>query len=272
MLKKCLKYDLRSGALIWVIMAVCVIALSIPAGISFDRINLQTDPVIIQIVEMIFIIVEYIGIIGFMLVTQFLIYYRYYKNFFTDEGYLTFAIPIKRSTLLNSKIIGALIYQFATFLIIGIAGAVIASFQRGYEMEEIKQDLWAIVEDMGVWTGFLVLDIFLLTFMSVLLMTLFTYLCITVSCSIANRNKLIVTFCVWYGVCNFILPIVFTVIMFYVMSMMSLGMSAFPSLFSETPAPYICVLLLLFAIMILAINTLMYRIITEYLERKLNLS
>ena len=43
-------------------------------------------------------------------VTLIFVFIRYYKNFFTDEGYLTFTLPVKRSTLLNAKTVNAMIW------------------------------------------------------------------------------------------------------------------------------------------------------------------
>ena len=45
---------------------------------------------------------------------------RYYKNFFTDEGYLTFTLPVKKTDLLLSKVVSSVILQIASGVVIAI--------------------------------------------------------------------------------------------------------------------------------------------------------
>ena len=51
-----------------------------------------------------------------LLVSGFLLLYRFYTSTFTDEGYLTFTLPVKRSTILLSKTVNAVIWTILSFI------------------------------------------------------------------------------------------------------------------------------------------------------------
>lgn len=62
------------------------------------------------------IIASYIfGFASSMIVLIFILM-RYYKNFFSDEGYLTFTLPVTPHELLWSKIISAMVWIFGAFV------------------------------------------------------------------------------------------------------------------------------------------------------------
>ena len=52
---------------------------------------------------------------------------RFYKNFFTDEGYLMFTLPVKTSELLLSKLLVAVLWRFISILFIWLSIVGIAS-------------------------------------------------------------------------------------------------------------------------------------------------
>ena len=51
---------------------------------------------------MLLVIACVMAIIASAVVTELLVFVRFYKNFFTDEGYLTFTLPVSRKDLLLS--------------------------------------------------------------------------------------------------------------------------------------------------------------------------
>ena len=59
-----------------------------------------------------------LALIAYVFFSQILIMYRYYTNLFTDEGYLTFTLPAKTSSILTAKVINAIIWSTYTFVIL----------------------------------------------------------------------------------------------------------------------------------------------------------
>ena len=117
MLKKLLKYDLRAVFRLWWVMAISSLGLAVIGGICLHTligVGVDERSTIITIVAALGMLATVIGLSAFLVVTVILIYVRFYKNFFTDEGYLTFTLPVKRSQLLNSKLITTFIATAAT--------------------------------------------------------------------------------------------------------------------------------------------------------------
>ena len=106
MLKKLLKYDLKSVFKYWWIAAIASLGLSAAGGFCISVMMAEKDvPALIAVLIVLTLLFSIIGIVAFSILSYILLYVRFYKNFFTDEGYLTFTLPVKRSQLLNSKLI-----------------------------------------------------------------------------------------------------------------------------------------------------------------------
>lgn len=121
MLKKLLNYDLRFVFKYWWIAAVTTLALSVVGSgcINIFRSDRELPGVIYATAVLAMVIIVFSFAI-FSTLAVIMIFARFYKNFFTDEGYLTFTLPVKRSQLLNSK----LILSTSTMIITGVMVAV----------------------------------------------------------------------------------------------------------------------------------------------------
>lgn len=80
---------------------------------------------------------------------------RFYKNFFTDEGYLMFTLPVKTSELLLSKLLVAVLWRFISILfiwlsIVGIASVAVSHLsdtgivQFFQEFTDLFQELFSL--------------------------------------------------------------------------------------------------------------------------------
>ena len=112
MFRKVLKYDFRAVGRLWWILALALTwisvlgAIALRSIISFTSMDMSRYTVLTEIMligAIIFLFASFIAICASGLLTQLLVYYRFYRNFYTDEGYLTFTLPVSRKTLLLSK-------------------------------------------------------------------------------------------------------------------------------------------------------------------------
>ncbi len=128
MFKKCLKYDLRAPRKIWLIAAAVMVLLSILGGVggflySNGILNLTSTTTVqdtmtpMQVLSIISMMIGMFSLIAvvyaiaiFTSGTGIMLYIRYYMHFFTDQGYLTFTLPVKRSTHFWSKAVSGMIY------------------------------------------------------------------------------------------------------------------------------------------------------------------
>ncbi len=217
MFRKCLKYDLKSVSTIWFIMAATVLGLSVVAG-NCARIIAQRAPYgETDGLEVLGIIAFIFTLVAFITVTAILVYLRFYKNFYTDEGYLTFTLPVKRTTLFASKVANAFIWQIATFIVIVGALAIMvvqipakgmynyAGFPEQYRhmldyfATLIHDAVKVIHTEVGAWIFLYIAEIVVFFFLTMLSGIYLYYLCITVAAVIAKKNKGLVAIALVYG-------------------------------------------------------------------------
>ena len=117
MLRKLLKYDLAYVFRIWWIGALSSLGLSALIGICITVLNSDKRiPDIVELMAVLAIVVSVIGLVAFSILSFILVAVRFYKNFFTDEGYLTFTLPVSRISLYNSKLISAALAMLLTVI------------------------------------------------------------------------------------------------------------------------------------------------------------
>lgn len=155
-----------------------------------------------------------------MKVSTVLIYVRYYKNLMTDEGYLTFTLPVTSAQQLSSKLISTLVCQIIAFIAVlvsvavslliglGIGGLIDTSFWLSIEMG--LKNIWYSLTSMG--TGYVVMmGVFML--LSWITSDLLMFLAITLGNLAAKKGKVIASigfyFALSYGLEIFILVATF---------------------------------------------------------------
>lgn len=280
MLKKVLRYDLKSIYRYWWIGAIACFALSLLGsfGVSF----LNTDKTItlpIEIFSYISIILTVIGYVAFISLAQILVFVRYYKNFYSDEGYLTFTLPVKRITQLNSKLImGSTTYITTIIFCLVCAGIMLLIGFRNdiftKETYEAILEMWKEFKEIfETKTDVLIFIINILVaivtvLLSVALTNQFMYLCISIGASISKKAKVASAIALYFVAGSAVS---------FILSMFSIFVSSALAnwTFEMTDAEYRIVFTLIpFALMFFVsiINIALYAIQYRLLDKKLNLS
>ena len=119
MLGKVLKYDLKFGKNAFLGMASLIIALGIILRI-LDITPVSADYDHDALVAILLICTT----LASAIISIMLVYQNYHRSLFTSEGYLMFTLPVKRSTLLTSKILTSLIW-FNVMMLAAIVSVLI---------------------------------------------------------------------------------------------------------------------------------------------------
>ena len=284
MLGKLLKYDLKSSFKVWWILALAFFGMSILSGIGGFVYALDLKEAFgmnFQIPNMIKVMgylawVLYYALQGLFLVgSSIIIFIRFYRNFFTDEGYLTFTLPVKRTTLLNSKIINGMLVMGATELV-SIVGASIWSIPHeisrrisGYYDETVTINP---TYEAG-WIDFLQIAILFmemvaLNFFIIYIHNLFIYWCGTFAATITKKARVVTSVGIYYVASNVVGFLLEIILCFGIASV-----GNWLADFSETGMVWMIILLLLCLILICwIISILLY--VFEYwmLDKKLNMA
>lgn len=143
---------------------------------------------------------------------------RYYKNMLSDQGYLTHTLPVKRSTILLSKIFVTLVMQVVTLCVM-LLSLLIFSFEAfPYIVEGLLELMKEINPSHAGVIGIIILILFEVIFLAVFQVTEIA-MCLTLGASF-NKNKLVYAFLFYMGV-NFILEIILTMGMIVISIMLS---------------------------------------------------
>lgn len=280
MLRKLFSYDFKSVFKLWWIAALSTVAISLIGGftstfLSAEMFTEKDIPSAILVVAIIALVMVFIGFAAFGIFTDILVYFRFYKNFYTDEGYLTFTLPAKRQTMLNSKILLGFTFSSLTQMVLNLNVTIMFLIAFGKyiftedALKEIQYIIKEIIEDeYSYYIIVYLIEAIVLLSLILLVSSLFAYACITIASIIVKKAKILVAVGIYYGAVS-ILGSIFSI--FYLF-----GFSSLYDVFwyMEESDVYICVALI-FAMVILilcAVCCLLYYLIHWCLHKKLNLA
>lgn len=283
MLKKVLKYDLKSIYKYWWIGAIACFALSLLGSFGISFLNSGKEiPVPIEIFSYISVFLTIVGYVAFIFLAQVLVFVRYYKNFFSDEGYLTFTLPVKRITQLNSKLIMGTTTYISTFLTCLLCGGMMLLI--GFRNEIFTKETYeAIIEGWNEFKELVLLDItaldivlliiillslIIIPILAVMLSNQFMFLCISVGATISKKAKIVSAIGIYFFAgswASFLLSM-FSIFVSAAMTnwLLDLPDNLFDVIFTLIPV------IIMFFISI--INVALYAIQYRLLDNKLNLS
>lgn len=288
MLAKLLKYDMKAtkryGWIIGVILGASTLIASFIFRFCFEYFerDAHSDFPIYTILALITYI-SYIMIIGFSSYGLIIpMYIRFYKHLYSDEGYLTFTLPAKRSTILLSKTVNIFIWQTLYAITVGICLCVLAIIvpfpaEEGqifnpviYEaIAEMFKFLW---EEIGAWLIVYIIGIILFCTASLFFGIALLEFCITTGSVVAKTHKVLASVGIYAGV-TMIASTAAQFITFFFQMIISHGGIEILSRLSEQSA-LVCLALVIFAF-VAAFATFgfaFYLSTLNILERKLNLA
>ena len=276
MLKKLLKYDFNAIFKYWWIGALTTFILSFVGAGCGSILETEKDlPESVSIFATIGLVLIVLSFFAFIIMNALLVYIRFYKHLFSDEGYLTFTLPIKRNQILASKLLSGGLATFFTAIITAINSAIIflITFKKDFFYQGWKKDfdisVNRLIANHGIFNLVIEsLEIVLIFILSIILITLFTYLCITIGAIISKKAKLASVIGIYYGAST--LMIIFMYIFYF------FGIDALNGWITSLPEnqeyAVLPVLLLLILLTLLMLCLVIYTLIDWLIDRKLNLN
>ena len=201
MLRKLLKYDLRAvwstcwGA--FPAMAGCT-AVAVIASRALEASSYYS----FEMLWIMLLVLSLFGVMASIAAIGITVFTRFFKNLFTDEGYLTFTLPVKRSTLLMSKTLNAFICGAISALSLTVCILVFITF--GFEGEKgaiinlqwissIGQTLRRMWIEYGAWLPVRMIEIVVLAVSSSFLMISAIHFAISMGTTVAKKAKVLAT-------------------------------------------------------------------------------
>ena len=216
MLKKLLKYDMKSMGRLLFPLSVAVVLTSIIGTISFRIMgSITMDETadnalwILKSTLMIVFVSTIFALIAYAIFSEIMIMYRYYTHLFTDEGYLTFTLPVKTSSILNAKILNAFIWSVFTVIIVVACIFIYTLFGPAQSGEFVSSGTCHAIsqffQDIGATFGAgeivkYILEFAFMLIVSLLYGTISIFLALTIGSIIAKKHKILASIGIYYAI------------------------------------------------------------------------
>jgi hypothetical protein len=278
---------------IWWILAATMLGAALIAGLAFrgftEAISHSDTDSVIQIIAIFGVLgagLCLLAMVAALVVSVIIVYWRTYTHFFTDEGYLTFTLPVKRSTLYLSKVLTATLVEVVTvaIFILGICLILLIAPPSTHDGQIINLAAFSGVGELfgslfkgifglegGGWVIVWLIAAIPFLLMSQLYNSGLIFLCMTIGSVIAKKHKLLASIGIYYG---------FTAVLSFVSQFASLFLSSgivsvifVAASGGMTSAGLTVTAVILVADLIMACLAVLLHFITVHLlEKKLNLA
>lgn len=176
-----------------------------------EELAMYAEPAMSEFAEVVCVLLMVAGVMAVAVcgaASVFVVIWRFYKSRFTDEGYLTFTLPVNNHQLLLSSILnsifGVLVVVAACFLAVGIAFALVF---LAFPQDFVWADVWVSWESVRqqLWESFLknAEQFALAAFSGItggISQLLSLMLAVTIGSLMAKKHKLFAAVGVYYGI------------------------------------------------------------------------
>ena len=216
MLKKLFVYDFKAiGKTMWLFTAIAIILSGAGSLAVFGTdalrigINDATDPGMKPVLGVVLsacvavMVACIFGVVAYCVLGIIMIMVRYYTNLFTDEGYLTFTLPVKKSTILNAKLLSGVAW-FSIVLAVTFFCFCLFSFSSTVVWGVDASDMYYYGGEPNIIYNYLEIAVRFLEFNSLIITVFFfvacIYLCVTLASVIAKRARVILGIGLFFAV------------------------------------------------------------------------
>ena len=273
MFAKLLKHEWKatSGLLGIVSLAALGVGALLTALIRFANSAPANMPDLVWVPVSTIIVGGFLAIAAYAMGTQIVLLMRFYKNKFSDEGYLTFTLPVTAHQILLSSLLNYLIWTVISVLVVVAAFAMVilvgsapaGSFINREVLDGMSLVFKAMLQQEEV-PGFLIsmLGSLVVTSLSALILV---HAAITMGAVIAKKHKILAAFGCYYG---------FSMILGIINSVLTVGIGMMGTMFVVTPENVFSgmnVVLLIEMVIYLAVAVSGYFLTHYLMKNKLNL-
>ncbi len=201
MVRKLLKHETKYYARTLLIYEIVLFTLAV-----FTRVLMffETDSIIYYLLQGSSFLLFALAVIGCSLMASVISIFRFYKNLFTSEGYLTFALPVSTNQHLFAKLLSAFVYNMVVFVSTIIAFLVTIS--GDILNESIKAGIYLfnkageLLPEVPITTHiiFYIIEFIVILNVSTIFSLLLFYACIAIG-QTAKKNRILLAVAVYFG-------------------------------------------------------------------------
>lgn len=210
MFAKLLKYEWRATSKTLGILSLAAVGAAI-LGTGMLRLLTgggEPNPVLL-VLAVVMLFSVFIGLFGYVIAAEFLLLARFYRNKFTDEGYLTFTLPVSSHSLVLSTLVNMVVWglistlvllgSFAMIIFVGTASTGFVNRDILNGMQEVFRQVSLGYATLGIGRGYEVLTGVNMV-LTMLTSNVTTIAAITIGASLAKKHKILAAFGIYYGI------------------------------------------------------------------------
>lgn len=202
MFAKLLKHEWRANAMTFGILSLAALGVGVLGGVVLRLLNSYEQQLPESVAAGLGVAIAFIilALIAYQAAIEILLLVRFYRNKFTDEGYLTFTLPANCHQIFLSSFLNMLIWTVISMAVVCLAGLI---------MVLLGVDLTAFGDysEIAEYFSFLYSDMVSLIPMyllqgavSMVYTIVMSLTCLTLGATIAKKHKILAAFGIYYGI------------------------------------------------------------------------
>ncbi len=226
MLGKLIKHDFRSLSRVLLPTHLAIIAATLiaTAGFAFNAKSGYysfSDSVAIQTLRMITGFLSglmILAIFASVFLVAFIIFQRFYKSFMSDEGYLTFTLPVTTSQLLWSKLITAMLWSIINAVVVFVCILIFIAFGTSnteFFNTEVFRQIGSFISEINATLGsrlvLPIIELIIMSLVALLFNILEIYLSLIVGSLLSRKHKILASIGAYFGI-NIVTGIITSII------------------------------------------------------------
>ncbi|NLJ30597.1 MAG: hypothetical protein GX424_03160 [Clostridiales bacterium] len=194
MLGKLLKYEFKATGRTFLPMYALLIAFAL-----LNKIFITINADYLRIPQVIAMVGFVVIIAGISVMTLIVTIQRFNKNLLTDEGYLSFTLPVKTHTHIDCKMIVSAVWCLASFIMSAISIFILALDQSTlYKTRRFFEDIGSTLNQLGPGAYLIILECILFVAVALLASITNIYAAITVG-NLSSKHKLLAGLGAYFG-------------------------------------------------------------------------
>ena len=208
---KLLKHEWKSSSKLLITLSACILGIALLAGLDLrliiSTLGSESDSsfgTILMIPAFLFMFIAIFSLGLYCSGVLIILLYRFYKSRFTDEGYLTFTLPVKTEHIFLSSALHMLIWEIICVIVV-LTSALIIIFtgipisEIGYE--EFAYAMSTFFSELGILFDSKVFQIYMIVLPIAMIASgvLLPMSCVVIGSAIAKKHKILATIGIYYG-------------------------------------------------------------------------
>lgn len=217
MLGKLMKHEWKAVAKILAILHLAILAMAVVGKLLLSIKILQEAALLWGTLLFIYVI----SVMAVGIGTHIFLAMRFYKNMYTDEGYLSFTLPVKPWEHLVSKMVIALAWIVIDGVVIAVSVLILTMYQgMGHDALDTLQTMLRDFHEAGIQPVLFGIEMVLSGVGSLIMMVLMYYFSISIG-QLAKTHKLlsaVVAFVVTFNVVRIVTTLINALVLAVVMN------------------------------------------------------